>query len=253
MEKGLVSIITPCYNGKKYIAETMNHVIAQSYDNWEMIIVDDGSKDNSAEIVRKYSENDSRIKLIQQPNGGSSSARNNGIRNANGQYIALLDADDLWDPDFLKKQLEFMKEKKAICVFGSYRLIDEQSNVIGHPVIARTQITDKDMMVRSYIGCLTGLYDTEKYGKVYLHEELKSVRDDYAFWLDIVKLEKVAYGNQEIIASYRVLANSTTGNKKKMIDKQWKFYREYLGLGVTKSLYNLLMWGFNGLKKFRGI
>ena len=253
MEKGLVSIITPCYNGAKYISETMNHVIAQTYTDWEMLIVDDGSKDSSAEIVREYMKKDTRFKLIQQPNGGSSSARNNGIRNANGQYMALLDADDLWEPDFLEKQLAFMKEKKAICVYCSYRLIDENSQEIGHPVIARSKITDKDMMIRDYIGCLTGLYDMEKYGKVYLHEELKSVKDDYAFWLDIVNLEKVAYGNSEILARYRVLSNSATSNKKKMIGKQWHFYRDYLNLGVMKSLFNTFVWGVNGLRKFRGI
>lgn len=104
MKPGLVSIITPCYNGAKYIGETIDSVISQTYPDWEMIIVDDGSKDNSAQIVREYAEKDSRITLVQQENAGSAAARNNGIRRAEGQYIALLDADDLWHPDFLEKQ-----------------------------------------------------------------------------------------------------------------------------------------------------
>ena len=101
MVEDLVSIITPCYNGGKYIAETIDSVIAQSYSRWEMIIVDDGSTDNSGEIVRQYMAKEPRIRFLQQKNAGSAAARNNGIRNANGRFIALLDADDLWDPQFL--------------------------------------------------------------------------------------------------------------------------------------------------------
>ena len=253
MIKGLVSIITPCYNGAKYISETIDSVLAQTYTQWEMIIIDDGSKDNSAEIVKNYMEKDDRIKFLQQENAGSAAARNNGIRNAEGQYIALLDADDLWEPEFLQEQIAFMTEKDAVCVYCSYKCIDENSNEILNPVICRPEITTKDMMVTNYIGCLSGLYSIERHGKIYLREELKSLRDDYAFWLDIVKLENKAYGNQKLLARYRVLATSTTGNKKKLIKKQYRFYRDYLKLGVFKSLTNLVRWGVMGLKKYKGI
>lgn len=253
MTTGLVSIITPCYNGAKYIAETIDSVLAQTYAEWEMIIVDDGSKDHSAEIVRSYMEKDPRIKFLQQANAGSAAARNNGIRNAQGQYIALLDADDLWEPEFLEEQIRFMQEKNAVCVYCSYKCIDEESREILAPVACKPELTTKDMMVRNYIGCLSGLYDAAKYGKVYLREELKSMRDDYAYWLDIVKLEDKAYGNQKVLARYRVLAGSTTGNKKKLIGKQYKFYREYLKLGVVRSTVNLVRWGLTGLKKYRSI
>lgn len=253
MKENLVSIITPCYNGEKYISETIQSVLAQTYTNWEMIVIDDGSKDHSAEIVHSYSEQCSKIKLLQQENAGSAAARNHGIRKAEGQYIALLDADDLWEPEFLEKQIKFMQEKNAVCVFCSYRCIDENTQEILRPVICREKITYKNMMVTNYISCLTGLYDTSKYGKIYLHEELKSIRDDYAYWLDIVKLEDAAYGNPDILARYRVLANSTTGNKKKLIKKHFRFYRDYLHLGVFKSLINTLYWGINGLKKYHGL
>lgn len=248
MEEGLVSIITPCYNGAKYIRETIDSVIAQTYSKWEMIIVDDGSKDNSAEIVRGYT--DERIHLIQQKNAGSAAARNNGIRQCNGQYIALLDADDLWKPDFLKKQIAFMKKRKAVCVFCSYERIDGHSKQILHPTIAKKKITTKDMRVMNQIGCLSGLYDCSKHGKIYLREELKSLRDDYAYWYDIVALEDAAYGNPEILASYRVLDTSTTGNKKKLIKKQYQFYRTHLKESVPEALVNTLVWGMCGLKKF---
>lgn len=250
MRQGLVSIITPCYNGAKYIGETLECVMAQTYTDWEMIVVDDGSTDKSTEIVRAYASKDRRIRLVQQPNAGSSAARNNGIRQADGQYIALLDADDFWMPEFLERQIAFLKEKKAICVSCAYGRINEKSEDILSPIRPKKVITVKDMMVMNRIGCLSGLYDASKYGKVYLHEELKSLRDDYAYWLDIVKLEGKAYGNPDVLAKYRVLEGSTTGNKKKLIRKQYAFYRGYLDLNPVQSTLNVIRWGIAGVIKF---
>lgn len=250
MEKGLVSIITPIYNGEKYICETIVSVLKQTYPKWEMIVVDDGSKDNSAAVVREYAEKDSRITLVQQPNGGSASARNNGIRRANGQYIALLDADDLWEPEFLESQLNLMKEKEALVVHASYKRIDETSREILRPYTAKKIVTYKQMQMTNHIACLTGLYDTSKYGKVFLREELKSIRDDYAYWLDIVKLAGKSYGNQKVLASYRVMASSTTGKKKKLIKAQFNFYYHYQKLGLIRSIAYTIYWGTLGVLKF---
>lgn len=250
MENKLVSIITPIYNGAKYVSETIESVLEQTYPDWEMIIVDDGSKDNSAEIIREYVGKDNRIQLVQQPNGGSASARNNGIRRANGRYIALLDADDLWEPTFLESQLALMNEKNAIVVHASYRRINEESIEILSPFRAKNVVTYKQMQMTNHIACLTGLYDTSKYGKIYLKEELKSIRDDYAYWLDIVKLAGVAYGNPQILAKYRVMASSTTGKKKKLIKAQYSFYRNYQGFSVFKSCLYTAYWGILGVLKF---
>lgn len=249
MKEGLVSIITPVYNGEKYISETIESVIKQTYLDWEMIVVDDGSKDGSAAIVRRYAEKESRITLLQQPNGGSASARNNGIRYANGQYIALLDSDDLWDPDFLKSQLVLMKEKNTICVHGSYKRINEE---ILKAWKAKKEVTYKQMQMTNHIACLTGLYDTSKFGKIYLKEELRSIRDDYAYWLDVVKLAGVSYGNQDVLASYRVISSSTTGKKKKLIRAQFYFYYHYQRLGLFKSILYTMYWGILGVLKFSG-
>lgn len=250
MKENLVSIITPCYNGSKYVYQTIESVLKQTYSNWEMIIIDDGSKDNSVEVISKYVEQDNRIRLIQQPNGGSANARNNGIRLAEGQYIALLDSDDIWAPTFLESQIRFMKEKNTFLVYGSYNRINENSELILKPYICKKSVTYKDMLWTNYIGCLTGLYDISKYGKVYLREELKSVRDDYAYWLDIMKLCGIAYGNQEVLSSYRVMQSTTTGNKKKLIKKHFKFYREYLKMSFLRSLIHTLYWGILGVLKF---
>ena len=250
MLEGRVSIITPCYNGERFLAETVESVLGQTYADWELWIVDDGSRDRTAEIAASYAERDSRIRLIRQANGGAASARNNAMRRAEGQYIALLDADDLWEPEFLERQLAFMRGKNALCVCCSYRHIDENSNEIQHPTLAMPEITLRDMDVMNRIGCLTGLYDASRHGKVYLHEELKSIRDDYAYWYDIVRLSGTAYGNPEILARYRVQTGSTTGNKLGLVAKQFSFYRRYLKQAMPKALVNTVRWGISGLGKF---
>ena len=251
MMPDLVSIITPCYNGEKYVAQTIRSVLSQTYQNWEMIVVDDGSRDNSVQIINSFAQADPRIRLLQQENAGSAAARNAGIRIAQGRYLALLDADDLWEPEFLAQQLAFMERKKAVCVCCGYFCINEDGKEVHAPVFPKEIITTRDMLVRNHIGCLTGLYDTKPFGKVFLDESLKSIRDDYAFWLEIVQKEGIAYGNPQCLARYRVLENSTTGNKGKLIAKQYDFYRNYLKLSLPKSAMNLLRWGISGLKKYK--
>ena len=143
-----------------------------------------------------------------------------------------------------------MKAKSAICVCCAYSKIDASSKEILRPEKPLNVIREEDMMVMNRIGCLSGLYDSEKYGKIYLREDLRSIRDDYAYWIDIVKLEGVAYGNPEIVAKYRILNDSTTGNKKKLIKKQYAFYRKYLKQSFIQSSINVLRWGFSGIIKF---
>ena len=245
-----VSIITPVYNGQKYLPLTIESVIGQSYTDWEMIIIDDGSVDDSLSIAKAYAEKDSRIRVISQANAGSAAARNNGIEQAQGRYIALLDADDLWEKDFLSEQIALLNKKDCVCVYGSYIFIDEEGKPTGKVANPPQHVTYDDMCVMNHIGCLTGLYDSKRHGKIYLRRELGSLRDDYAYWLDIVALEGEAWGNQVPLARYRVMSGSTTGKKTKLIGVQYRFYRKYLGLSVPRSLRNLFVWGVSGLKKF---
>ena len=251
MKQGLVSIITPMYNAEKYVGQTINSVLSQTYENWEMLIVNDGSKDSSAEIVADYSKKDSRVKLINQPNAGSAAARNNALRNAIGQFICFLDADDLWDNNFLEKQINFLKEKNAALVFSSYRRIDEKGEKKLAPFIVPKTVTYTDLLKTCAISCLTALYDKTQIGEQYFKEELKSLRDDFVFWLQALKKVKMAYGNAEILASYRVFASSTTGNKKKVIKPQFMVYYKVEKLGLIKSLYYLSCWAINGFLKYR--
>lgn len=247
---GLVSIIMPCYNGKQFIQETIESVINQTYKKWELLVVDDGSKDNSYNLVKKFADNDARIHLIRQKNAGSAAARNNGIRHSKGQYLSLLDSDDVWLPGFLDSQVRFIQQKGAVCVCSSYSRIDEQSNEILKPVMSKAIITSKDMRSIDYIGCLTGVYDQSKYGKIYLKEELNSLLDDYAFWVDVISLEGVAYGNPKILAKYRVRRNSLTGNKFKLIKKHYQFYKTQFSQSNLQSFVSVIKWGYAGFKKY---
>jgi teichuronic acid biosynthesis glycosyltransferase TuaG len=251
MERGLVSIITPMYNGAKFVGETIESVLWQTYGNWEMFIIDDGSTDAGPDIVRQYAAEDRRITLLSQNNAGSAAARNNGIRHARGQYISLLDSDDTWKEDFLEKQLKLMKEKNALLVYSSHTRIDAQSNEVLKPFIVPPKVTYKDLLKNCYISCLTGVYDASVYGKVYLREEMKSLRDDYVYWLEIMKKVKVAYGNKEVLANYRMLDSSASRKKQKVIIPQFKVLYKVEKIGLLKSMYYLGNWAVISYFKYR--
>ncbi len=252
----LVSIITPAYNAAKLIPHTINSVLAQTYTEWEMIIVNDGSKDETIAVVEEFiaqntNENgECKIKLITQENGGSAKARNTGIKAANGRYIALLDSDDVWDAEFLQSQLELMKQKDAVLVYGSYRRINEKGEEILRPLIATEKTDYKDMTWLNRVGCLTGVYDTQKFGKIYFDESLKSLLDDYDYWLRIVQKCGVAYGSQKVLSSYRIFASQTTGKKSKLVGVHYRFYRNHLKMGVLESVAHTIYWGVAGFFKF---
>ncbi len=250
MTKGLVSIITPAFNSEKFIEQTIISVINQTYNHWEMIIINDGSKDNTTTIVNKFELIDKRIKLLNQENKGCAAARNNGINNANGQYICLLDSDDLWEPRFLESQIALLNSKNAYLAFSSHKRIDSNNNEILKPYKVPEKVNYKDMLKSCYISCLTGIYDTQKYGKFYLNEDLHSLRDDYKYWLDILKKVDFAYGNQEILASYRILNNSTSRKKIKVIIPHFNILYKKEKIGFIKSLYYLINWMIISLKKY---
>lgn len=239
------------YNASKYVEQTIDSVLSQTYTQWEMLIVDDGSKDNSSEIVEQYADKDNRIKLIRQNNVGSAAARNNALSKAQGRYICFLDSDDLLEPSFFEKQMTFLKQKKAGLVFASYKRIDENGNEKLNPFIVPDEVTYRSLLKTCPISCLTSIYDKKIVGEQFFKEELKSLRDDYVYWLEMLKKIKIAYGNKEVLASYRVFTSSTTGNKKKVIKPQFLVYYKIEKLGLFKSLYYLTHWAFNGFFKYK--
>ena len=247
----LVSIIMPLYNGEKFIKITLDSVINQTYKNWELLITNDGSKDNSQKIVEEYSNKDSRIKLFNQINKGSAAARNNSLKNANGRYIVFLDSDDIWDKNFLTEQIKFLKEKNASLVFSSYRRINEEEKEILSPYIVPEKVSYKDLLKTCSLTCLTSIYDRKKVDIIYFNEKMKSLRDDYVMWLEMFKKIDYAYGNKKVLASYRIFSNSTTGKKFKVLKPQFLVYYKIEKLGLVRSIYYFINWMFISLKKYK--
>lgn len=245
----LVTIITPSFNSEKFIEETIKSVQAQIYQDWEMIIVDDCSEDNSVGIISKYLKNDNRIQLIEsKTNRGPALSRNEALKSAKGRFIAFLDSDDLWMPEKLKKQLEFMKAKNSVLSYTAYSKIDEFGN-IGNFIEAPEKVNYKQLLQTCSIGILTAMYDSEKIGKIYM-PDIFSV-EDYALWLQITKQGYDAYGLNEKLALYRVRKSGISSNKVKKAAYQWKVYRELENLSIPKSLYYMIFYTYYGYKKFR--
>lgn len=243
------------YKGAEFIGQTIESVLAQTYTAWEMIIVDDCSPDNGQgiNVVKEYLAKDSRIRLIALPvNKGSSGARNEGIRSAQGDYIAFLDSDDLWVPEFLEKQLAFMRAMKASIVFSSYRRISEKNEQdILPPFIAPFRVDYRNILRSLPIFPSTAIIDIRETGKQYFDENMGSMRDDYVFWLGLLKVHvDYAYGNKEVLVSYRMRNDSVTANKLKVIRPHWRVLRNIEKLSFIKSLYYLCWWIYISLGKY---
>lgn len=241
MKDGLVSIITPTYNCGKFIAETIDTVLAQTYSNWEMIIVDDVSTDNTEEIVRRYMEKDSRIKYKKlDENSGAAVARTTAMKMAEGRYMAFLDSDDLWTNDKLESQLAFMKEHDYAFTCTAYEQIDENSQSLNR-VINTIEKTDYNrLLLDCPVGNSTVMYDVLKMGKFEVPNIRK--RNDDALWLQMLKKEKYIWGMQDVLMKYRIRTNSISSNKLKVIKYHWILYRDIEHLSVVRSLFHIAYW-----------
>jgi glycosyltransferase involved in cell wall biosynthesis len=211
MIKGLVSIITPCYNSAKYITQTIESVLVQTYQNWEMIIVDDCSIDDSYEIALEYAEQNNRIKAYRmEKNGGAALARNKAIELSNGDYLAFLDSDDLWYPEKIEKQLQFMIENNCDFSFTGYEHIDINNNFMNKRNRVIKTLSYNKMLLHNFLGCLTVVYKQDLNHKIY-GPNVK-VNNDYALFLQVLKRSKNAKGFQECLAQYRVRQGSISKN-----------------------------------------
>ncbi len=245
----MVSIITPSHNTEKYITKTMDSVLAQTYQEWEMIIVDDLSTDNSPSIVEAYTQRDSRIKLIRsKQKSGASGSRNRAIEASQGQYIAFLDADDLWIPEKLEKQILFMEKHDLAFTYSSYKTINENDEVLT-TFVTVPEISYESMLKTCSVGCLTAVYDTEKLGKMFLPK--LPTKEDYVLWLNIMKKINTTQGIIEPLAYYRVGETSVSSNKVNAAAWQWKVYRDVEKLGLVKSIYYFVNYVYFGIKKYR--
>ena len=247
----LVSIITPAYNAEKFINETIESVIAQTYEKWEMIIVDDCSTDSTREIIKKYIAKDNRIKLIKlEVNSGPAVTRNTAIKNSCGRYLAFLDSDDQWLPEKLERQLAFMKSNSVAFSFSKYVNVNEEGESLGKVVSIPDKVTYNQLLKQNVIGCLTVILDTDVIDGV----EMVNIRSrqDYTLWLNLTKRGYQAYGFQEVLAKYRIVDQSLSSNKIKMARQNWKVYREIEKLGTIKSIWYFMHYLYFKIKKYIG-
>ena len=244
----LVSIITPSYNSEKFIKDCVNSVLCQTYTNWELLIVDDYSKDNSRDVISLLSLKDERIKSIfLEENVGAAAARNIAIKESNGRYIAFLDSDDIWKSDKLEKQLSFMKENDIAFSFSTYQLMSEDGKNLTNVIKAPQKMTYHSYLKNTIIGCLTVIIDREKTGDF----EMPNIRSshDMALWLLIMKRGFSAYGLDENLAYYRIVSNSNTSKKWKAAKEVWEVYRKVEKLNFFYSMCNFVGYAFNAVKK----
>lgn len=241
MNNQKVSIITPLYNSEEYIAETIDSVLAQSYTNFEMIIIDDHSQDNSVNIVKSYT--DLRIQLIcMKENKGAGIARNKGIEAAKGRYIAFLDSDDLWLPHKLEKQTTFMRSRNLSFCFSSFYLMDDKGKCLKKYREALAKVDYNKMLQNNYIGCLTAIYDTRVLGKIYMTAHKK--RQDWGLWLKILSKTKWAESIDEPLAYYRLGNKSLSQYKWNLIRPNYLFYREQVGFSFPESTIRIMLFIF---------
>lgn len=238
----------PSYNAENFIEESINSVLAQTYQNWELLITDDVSKDNTVSIVKQYAKNEPRIKLVEKTNnGGAGVARNDSILRAKGRYIAFLDSDDLWMPEKLSKQISFMQHNNVPFSYAGYQKFTGDKKLLGE-IIPPAETTYNELLNSNVIGCLTAIYDCQEIGKQYMPTIRK--RQDMALWLHILKLTPKAVGIQESLAYYRVDVGMSS-NKIEMLKWQWRLYREVEQLSIIKSLKHFVIYALKGYLKYK--
>ena len=251
---GMVSIVMPMYNCADFVAQSIESVQAQTYPNWELLIVDDVSTDNSVEIVKTYAEKDARIRHMSNPtNCGAAEARNLALREAKGRWIAFLDSDDLWLPEKLAKQVPFMADNNYHFSYTEYREMNDDGVPTGVLCTGPKKVGRTKLFAYDYIGCLTVMYEREFVGLIQIPNLKK--RNDYAMWLKVVK-KCPCYLYPELLAEYRVRSSGSVTNRnagiRKIIKYYYIMYRESEGMCAIRAWFqtgvNLF---FGALKKLR--
>lgn len=240
----MFSIVMPAYNARKFIHESINSVLNQTYGGFELIVINDGSTDDTGVVVSGFSSVDSRVKLIDNKvNKGVAASRNDGIAFASGRYICFLDADDLWFPEKLEVQKRYFSQGYDY-LFSSYFKFWPSGRK--KQIIPPERTSFKALLKGNYIGNLTGAYDTSSIGKVFQKE---IGHEDYFMWLEIAKVAKSGIGIQTPLASYRVHEGSLSANKIRSAMWSWNIYRNELNFGLLRSLLLFSNYAINSLRK----
>lgn len=238
--ESLVSVIMPAYNAAAFIAESIQSVQQQTHAQWELLVIDDASIDDTVQVVEGLSKEDDRIKLhILPTNQGAGFARNIGIKAATGDFISFLDADDLWKPKKLEKQLKLIQEKNSQVCYSSYELMNEDGESLHYQIKALKSLSFDKLKKANYIGNLTGIYSVGTLGKIYC--PLIRKRQDWGLWLLALQKSGGAIGIQEPLAVYRERKGSISGNKMEMLQYNYQVYREVLKYSAPKSLFWMVL------------
>lgn len=245
-----VSVIIPAYNASKTITSTIESVLAQTFTDFEIIVADDGSSDNTTEIVHNMSLEDERIKLYKtDKNQGVSKARNFAISNATGEWVALLDSDDIWCPEKLERQLALAESSGADIIYCSYGIVNSNGERLCEDFIVEPQADYKSMLARSVISCSTALIKRVHFEKYSFSDEY--AHEDYALWMEMFRDGLKAAGDTSVLAHYRVAAKTRSSNKFKSAKNRWIIYRKHLNIPFFKSLKYIVVYMFIALKKYK--
>lgn len=245
-----VSVVMPVYNTAAFLEQAVNSVRAQTCPDWELILIDDGSTDESAAIAAEFSRVDPRIRLIRnEKNIGVAETRNRGIREARGDWIALLDSDDCWAPEKLEKQLALTEETGADILYCSYAMIRDDGEIFGRPFLVPDSTSLEEMLVSSVISCSTAVIRRERllehpFGSSFRHEDL-------VLWLELLDSGCRACGCREVLAYYRVMERSRSGNKARSALGRWRVFRDYLHLPFLASFRYFIRYALTALKKYK--
>lgn len=244
----LVSIIMPCYNAERYIAQSIESVLAQTYTNWELLITDDCSIDNSVKIAQKYCLQDDRINiLVPDEHQGTAVARNLSISRSKGRFVAFLDSDDVWVKEKLEKQIGYMLENDKVFTYSSYEVINHQGLSKNKIVNDAGVMTYNKYLRNTVIGCGTVVLDKEKIG--YFSSPILKTSQDMSLWLSIMKRGFDAYPVPGPLLKYRITPGSATSNKLKAARDVWRVYRDIEKLSLLKSIGCFICYTFNAVKK----
>ncbi|MBP7173855.1 MAG: glycosyltransferase family 2 protein [Cloacibacterium sp.] len=245
-----VSIITPSYNASEFLEETIQSVIHQTFKDWEWLITDDQSRDNSVEIIRKF--NDPRIRLtIAEKNLGAGQARNLSLEKATGRFITFLDSDDYWEPNFLEKMINFMKENHAELAYSNYARCNEKLEPVLQDFKADTVVTFDNLLKTCRLSLLSSMYDSKRVGKFYFPKGSK--REDHVMWLNLLKEIPSGMPLPLTLSKYRMRDGSVSRRKKDIIKDQYLVYKKFMGFSTLKSVYYTAHWAWNGFMKYSKI
>jgi teichuronic acid biosynthesis glycosyltransferase TuaG len=244
----LVSVIMPCYNMEKFISDSIMSVRNQTYSSWELLIVDDASTDATVDIVKKHCEQDNRIHFTVKPeHSGIADTRNQCLKQAQGQYLAFLDADDVWHPEKLETQLGFMVEKKVGFTYSAYDCIDEMGQPLDKSVMTAGNLNYEAYLRNTIIGCSTVMVNKAVVGEVVVPAFRTS--EDTATWLSILKKGFLAYAIDKPLTSYRIRQHSASSNKLKASSDLWRVYQKQEKLPLFKALGCFFSYAFHAIKK----